>query len=342
MAPIRIALVGYGYAGRTFHAPLVDAVDGLGLTAIVSSDPERVARDRPAIPVRTIDDVAADTDIDVAIIATPTDTHAALAMRLLQAGKHVVVDKPFATSMTEADAICAAARRAGRVATAFHNRRWDADFLTVRRLIADGALGTIATFESRFDRFRPVVQDRWRERAGAGSGTWMDLGSHLVDQALVLFGEPDAIAADLASQRSGPAVDYFHVTLRYGTTRVLLRGSSLAAAPGARFAVFGTRASYVKFGLDTQEAALVAGRRPGEPGWGVDPHPGELTEPGPDGSTTRQVPNLAGDYRMFYAGLRDALQHGASPPVTMAEARRVVHILECAVRSSEQRREWAP
>lgn len=341
MAPIRIALVGYGYAGRTFHAPLVDAVDGLDLTAIVSSNPERVARDRPGIAVRTLDQVTADPAVDLAIIATPTDTHAALAVRLLQSGKHVVVDKPFATSMTEADAICAAARGGGRVATAFHNRRWDADFLTVQQLIADGALGTIATFESRFDRFRPVVQDRWRERAGPGSGTWMDLGSHLVDQALVLFGEPDAIAADLATQRDGPAVDYFHVTLRYGTMRMLLRGSSLAAAAGPRFALFGTRASYVKFGLDTQEAALVAGRRPGDPGWGIDPEPGVLTEPRADGSTTRHVPNVEGDYRTFYAGLRDALLQGTEPPVSMDAASQVVRILELAARSNDQRRELA-
>jgi predicted dehydrogenase len=338
MTPIRVGLVGYGYAGRTFHAPLVDAVEGLELRAIVSSAADRVAQDRPGMPVVSLDDLAADPAIDLAIIAAPTDTHAALAVRLLRAGKHVVVDKPLAVSEQEARDISSATRESGRVATAFHNRRWDADFLTVQSLLAQGTLGSITCFESHFDRYRPVVQDRWRERGGPGSGTWLDLGAHLVDQALVLFGLPQAISGDLESQRFGAAIDYFHVTLRYGTMRVLLRGSSLAVAPGPRFSVLGTDATYVKYGLDTQEAALVSGQRPGAPGWGHDPVPGTLTRP--DGAGTQEdVANLPGDYRAFYIGLRDAITHGGDPPVTLDAASQVVRILECATESSNRRRE---
>ena len=339
MTPVRVGLVGYGYAGRTFHAPLIDAVDGLALEAIVSSAGDRVARDRPATPVVALDDLASDPGIEVAVVATPTDTHAALAVRLLRAGKHVVVDKPLATSEQEARHIGEAARGSGLIATTFHNRRWDADFLTLRSLVEDGALGTIASVESRFDRYRPVVQDRWRERAGPGSGTWRDLGAHLVDQALALFGLPQGVSADLASQRGGPAVDYFQVTLRYGTLRVRLGGSSLAVVPGPRFVVLGTEAAYVKSGLDTQEQALASGGRPGAPGWGHDPLPGVLTRAGDD--PPHVVPNVPGDYRQFYVRLRDAIRGGGASPVSLEDASQVVRILECAIQSSDQRREVA-
>ena len=330
---IRVGLVGYGYSGRTFHAPLIDSVDGLTLAAVVSSNRDKVHDDLPGRPVLSLAECAADPAIDVVVVATPNDTHAPIARALLNAGKHVVVDKPFTTSVSEADELADLASRQGRLLTVFHNRRWDGDFLTIRSLVADRALGDVVEFESRAERYRPVVRDRWRERPGPGSGIWFDLGAHLVDQALQLFGQPEAIVADMAAQRGHGAVDFFHVVLRYETLRVVLRGSSLAVAGGPRFQIFGTGGSYVKSGWDTQEESLKKGERPGESStWGQDPQSGTLARPRGDGIDTIEVPNLRGDYRRFYEQLRDALLTGSEPPVTIEEARNVVRLLEAASR----------
>jgi predicted dehydrogenase len=336
---IRVAVVGYGYSGRTFHAPLIDAVEGLQLAAVVCRTPELVRRERPGLSVVRLDDLVADSSIDLAIVATPNVSHADIASRLLRAGKHVVVDKPFTVSVEEAELVSATAREAGRVVTIFHNRRWDADFLTLRALIADGVFGRVMSFESRFDRYRPIVKDRWRERPGPGSGTWWDLGSHLVDQALQLFGEPDAVSADLEVQRGSGAADFFHVVLRYGPMRAILASSSLAVESGPRFTVLGTHATYVKFGLDSQEGALGSGARPeAHESWGVDPLEGVLTRA--DGDPRRSaVGNQQGDYRRFYARLVESIRGDLPPPVTTAEATSVVRILECAMRSSGLQRE---
>jgi predicted dehydrogenase len=334
---IRIALVGYGYAGRTFHAPLIEAVDGLSLCAIVSGDRDKVHGDRPAVPVVSLAALAADVTVDAAVVAVPNAVHSEIAHTLLNAGKHVVVDKPFTVSVAEADALEAAASRYQRIVTVFHNRRWDADFLTVRALLEQHALGRIVQFESRAERYRPVVRDRWRERAGPGSGIWFDLGAHLVDQVLQLFGEPDSLFADLGCQRGSGATDFFHVLLRYGDARIVLRGSSLAVAGGPRFHVFGNEASYVKYGWDTQEDALRAGERPGiSPAWGDDRQSGVMTRMHDDSPQRVDVPNLRGDYRVFYVLLRDAIAGGAAPPVRTSEAVAVMRVLEAAVTSAER------
>jgi predicted dehydrogenase len=340
---IRAALIGYGYSSRTFHAPLLDAVEGLQLVAVVSRNQQLVHREHPSLPVLTLDDLLADPSIDLAIVATPNATHADIATRLLRAGKHVVVDKPFTISVEEAELVSATARGAGRIATIFHNRRWDADFLTLRALIAEGVFGPVTLFESRFDRYRPVVKDRWRERPGPGSGIWWDLGSHLVDQALQLFGEPDAVSGDLEVQRGSGATDFFHVVLRYGPMRAVLASSSLAVESGPRFAVLGTHATYVKFGLDSQESALAAGTRPGAcESWGADSLEGVLTQSADDGPRRSAVRNRQGDYRAFYTSLVESIGRHMAPPVTTAEATSVVRILECAARSSDLRRELPP
>jgi len=334
----RVGLVGYGYSGRTFHAPLIDSVDGLALAAVVSSNRDKVHNDRPGCPVLSLAELTADPAIEVVVIATPNETHAPIARALLNAGKHVVVDKPFTTSVGEADELAAIAARQGRMLTVFHNRRWDGDFLTIRSLVADRTLGDIVEYESRAERYRPIVRDRWRERPGPGSGIWFDFGAHLVDQALQLFGQPDAIRADLAAQRGHGAIDFFHVVLRYETLRVVLRGSSLAVAGGPRFQIFGTAGSYVKFGWDTQEEALKKGERPGESlPWGQDPQSGMLAQPDGDGIKTIEVPNLPGDYRRFYEQLREALLTGTAPPVTIDETRNVMRLLEAGIASSASR-----
>ncbi len=338
---LNVALVGYGYVGKTFHAPLIAATPGFRLRTVVSSDPAKVGADFPdARVVADLETALADPAIDLVVIATPNALHAPQAIAALQAGKHVVVDKPFALDLAEARTVADAAKAAGKLLTVFHNRRWDSDFLTVKRLIAEGTLGQVVQYESRFDRFRPQVRDRWRERAGPGAGAWMDLGPHLLDQALVLFGAPLAISADIGVQRRGAeADDYFHVVLRYQTLRVILHGSLLTAASDLRLAVHGTKASYVKHGLDPQEAQLKAGMTPGAPGWGRDSRHGVLTTVEDDVQVHTEVrPEILG-YRAFYAGVREAVLHGAPAPVPMEEALRVMELLERARRASDERRE---
>jgi predicted dehydrogenase len=339
--PLNVALVGYGYVGQTFHAPLVAATPGLALHTVVSSDPTKVAADFPDVRVvAQLDEALADPAIDLIVIATPNALHAPQALAAFTAGKHVVVDKPFALDVTQAREMADAAEAAGKLLVVFHNRRWDSDFLTLKRLIAEDALGQVVQYESHFDRFRPEVRDRWRERAGPGSGAWMDLGPHLLDQALVLFGEPLGISADIGVQRAGAgADDYFHVVLRYPTLRVLLHGSLLTAASDLRLAVHGTKGSYLKHGLDPQEAQLKAGMTPGAPGWGRDSRHGVLVTVEHDHQIRADVrPEIAG-YRTFYAGVREAILHGAPSPVPVAEALRVMELLELAQRASDERRE---
>ena len=338
MNPVDVALIGFGLAGRVFHAPLIAAVDGLHLAAVVSS---RAAEIRAAYPdARALGDpeeAFADRGIGLVVVATPNDSHLDLASRALAAGKHVVIDKPFALTSGEARTLIA--RATGRLLSVFHNRRWDCDFLTLKRLIADGTLGEVVHFESHFDRFRPAVGRRWRELAGPATGTWYDLGSHLIDQALQLFGPPLAVTADLAARRDGAlTTDYFDVALQYERLRVVLKGDSLAPADDLRFVVHGTNASYVKHGLDVQETQLRAGGNPADAGFGLDPRPGHLVLPG--GRKTA-VAAERGNYRAFYEGLRDTLAGRAPVPVTASEALAVMELLESAEQSAAERREIA-
>jgi predicted dehydrogenase len=344
---INVALLGYGYAGKTFHAPLVASVPGLRLHTIVSSKGAQVQHDWPDARVVT-DDLTAftDPDVDLIVIATPNDLHAPQAHAALTHGKHVVVDKPFMLDTTEAREVIAHAEKAGRLLSVFHSRRWDSEFLTLRRLMSQGTLGDIAEMHSHYDRFRPVVRDRWRERPGPGAGLWFDLGPHQIDQALVLFGMPASIYADIAATRAGATVDdYFHVLLRYraSTRRVILHASSMTANTGPRFAVHGTRGSFIKYGMDAQENALKSGAKPGEADdWGTDPKPGVLTPVADDGVTAgacATVPSEPGDYRRFYVEMRDAIRDGAPVPVTPRQALDVMLLLELGVESARTHRE---
>jgi len=332
------ALVGFGYAGRTFHAPLIAACPGLKLHTVVSSQTEAVHEAYPEARVAELDAALADPAVELVVIATPNDTHAPLARRALEAGKAVVVDKPFTLSLAEARELIASAEARGRLLSVFHNRRWDADFLTLQALIAEGRLGRLVRFESRFDRYRPAVRDRWREAAGPGSGVWFDLGPHLIDQALQLFGRPLAITCDLAVMREGGAApDYAHAVLRYDRLRVVLHADMLSPAADLRFAVHGERASFLKEGLDPQEAQLAAGMIPGAPGWGEDPRPGVLVE-GASGARV-PVPGVAGDYRRFYRAVAAALAGEGPNPISAKEAAEVMAVLEAGVLSGERRSE---
>ncbi|HEX7916275.1 oxidoreductase [Rudaea sp.] len=335
--PIRVGLIGYGYAGKTFHAPLIAATPGLQLACVASSDAAKVHADWPQVEVvADAPTLIARDDIDLVVIATPNETHAPLARTALRAGKHVVVDKPFALDLDEARDLIATAKENDRLLSVFHNRRWDSDFLGVKQAIADGLIGRVVHFESHIDRFRPEVRARWREGAGRGAGLWFDLGPHLIDQALQLFGLPQRVQANFARQREGAlSDDWAHVVLDYRDgLRVILHASMLVAGGSPRFVVHGERGSLIKRDTDHQEAQLKAGLTPGADGWGADPDAMQLY----DGtSTPRGIPTSRGDQREYYLGIERAL-HGLGPiPVTAEEAFAVMHVLEAAQHSARER-----
>ena len=337
MQEIGVGVIGYGLAGRAFHAPYVRATPDMALRAIVTREPAKVLADLP--DMRVVPDVAAllaEPDIDLVVVASPDALHAEHAIAALEAGKHVLIDKPFATSLADARRITAAGEAAGKQVTVFQNRRWDADFRTLRQLIADGALGEIVQFESHFDRWRPTPTGRWKEaRKG---GVWLDLGPHLVDQAVVLFGRPEGISLDLATMRDGaPSPDYFHAVLRYERHRVILHATKLAAQHGLRFAVHGTRASWIKHGSDPQEAATLAGHAPEGEDWGVDPIDGTLTL-GENGAVS-PIRNERGDYRLFWQALARAIRGEDANPVPATEAITVMEVLDAGLRSAAARAE---
>ncbi|MGR4048394.1 oxidoreductase [Kosakonia cowanii] len=336
---IRVGVIGYGYASKTFHAPLIAGTAGMALAAISSSDESKVKADWPNVdvvadPKRLFND----PNIDLIVIPTPNDTHFPLAKAALEAGKHVVVDKPFTVTLSQARELDALARSYGRLLSVFHNRRWDSDFLTLKALLADGALGEVAYFESHFDRFRPQVRNRWREQGGPGSGIWYDLAPHLLDQAVNLFGLPVSLTVDLAQLRPGAqSTDYFHAVLTYPQRRVVLHGTLLAAAESARYIVHGTRGSYVKYGLDPQEERLKSGARLPQEDWGYDMRDGVLTRI--DGEARREETwlTLPGNYPAYYAAIRDALMGGGENPVPASQAIRIMELIELGIESAKHR-----
>lgn len=336
---IRVGLIGYGYASKTFHAPLISGTPGMELSTVVSSDAQKVLADWPATQVvASANSLNADPDIDLIVIPTPNDTHFPLARAALEAGKHVIVDKPFTVTLSQARELDAIARSRGRLLSVFHNRRWDSDFLTLKALIAAGDLGEVSYFESHFDRFRPQVRDRWREQGGPGSGIWYDLGPHLLDQAVNLFGLPVSIAVDLTQQRPGAqATDYFHAVLVYPQRRVILHSTLLAAAETARYIVHGSRGSYVKYGLDPQEERLKSGERLPQEDWGYDMRDGILTRVEGEERVEETWLTLPGNYPAYYAAIRDALNGSGENPVPASQAIQIMELIELGIESARHR-----
>ncbi|MBD8161714.1 oxidoreductase [Erwinia persicina] len=336
---IRVGLVGYGFASKTFHAPLIAGTSEMALSAISSSDAGKVHADWPSVQV--VSDPQAlfdDPTLQLIVIPTPNDTHFPLARAALMAGKHVVVDKPFTVTLSQARELDALAKAKGLLLSVFHNRRWDSDFLTVKALLAEGTLGEVRYFESHFDRFRPQVQQRWREQQGPGSGIWYDLGPHVIDQALQLFGSPVAITLDTADLRPGAlTTDYFHATLIYPQRRVVLHGSMLVAAESARYQIHGTRGSFVKYGLDPQEDRLKSGARPPQEDWGYDMRDGVLTLADGEGLVEKTLLTIPGNYPAYYAAIRDAVNGVGENPVKAEEAIQVMELIELGLQSAEKR-----
>ncbi|MGA5558352.1 Gfo/Idh/MocA family oxidoreductase [Streptomyces lavendulocolor] len=343
--PLRVGLVGYGLAGSVFHAPLIAATEDLVLDTVVTSAPERRQQARTAYPgvrfAASPDELWARAgELDLIVIASPNKTHVPLATAALEAGLPVVVDKPVAGTAAEARGLADLAEERGLLLSVFQNRRWDNDFLTLRALIERGELGDVQRFESRFERWRPQLKGGWRESGDPEEfgGLLYDLGSHVVDQALVLFGPATRVYAEADVRREGAEADddTFIAITHAGGVRSHLYVSATAAQLGPRFRVLGSRAGYVKYGLDPQEAALREGARPG-PGWGAEPDTlwgalGAGESPLTGGGTP--VPSLPGDYPAYYAAVAAALRDGTPPPVTAREAAAALDVLEAARRSA--------
>jgi scyllo-inositol 2-dehydrogenase (NADP+) len=337
---IRVGLVGFGLAGAVFHAPLVAATRGMRLAAVVTSDAERARRAQGLYPGARVFDTAGRLwehaeSLDLVVIASPNRTHAPLALAALDAGLSVVVDKPLAATAAEGRSLVAEARRRGLLLTVFHNRRWDGDFLTLRGLSEGGALGRVLRFESRFERWRPEPKPGWRQSAepSEAGGLLYDLGSHLIDQALLLFGPASRVYAELDRPYADSEVDNdsFVALTHEGGVRSHLWMSTAAAQAGPRFRALGSAAAYTKFGLDVQEAQLARGVRPGEPGWGeeAEEHWGLLGA----GDELRRLRTEPGCYECFYRGVVAAMRDGVPPPVEPDEAVAVLEVIEAARRS---------
>jgi len=336
---IRTAVLGFGTAGRVFHAPLLDADPAFDLAAIVTRDPERRAAAAEAYPAARLlaspEEVFARADeFDLVVVGTPNSTHRPLALAALEHGLDVLLDKPIAVTATEADEVVAAAAAAGRTLAIFQNRRWDGDFLTLVDLLASGELGDVHQFESAFEWWKPDLGIRWKDTAtpAEGGGILYDLGPHLIDQAIRLFGPVASVHAELDRRRPGAASDddSFVALTHESGVRSRLWMSSVSPSNRARFRVVGSRAVATFMGLDPQEPQLIAGRRPGDAGFGShdDGRAGLLASP--DGSE-REIPLRAGDYPEFYRRLAAALTDGSPLPVEPADSIAVLRLIEVAV-----------
>ena len=355
-AEIGVGIIGFGLAAKVFHAPFVSAVPGLKLVSFVERKSDEAHAAYPETrTVRTVEGLLADKEIQLIVVATPNETHFALAKQALSAGKHVVIDKPFAGSSAEAEELISLAASKGVIVAPFHNRRWDGDFLTVRKLLAAGSLGRLVTFESHFDRYRPIQRENtWKEAASSANGLLMDLGPHLVDQCVALFGTPKTITASVRCDRDKTDIeDAFDICLGYTLENgdellAWCRSSMLACDASPRFLLHGTAGSFKKYGLDPQEPALVAGAKvprmgdakvwlpEGKELWGTLSVAPDLADPGT--LVIRPVPTIAGDYRNFYANVRDTLSGEAALAIPSAAGQLTVKLLELARKSSKEKR----
>ena len=340
MEMVRVGLIGFGFAGRVFHANVIEAVEGLELATIVQRSGESAAAAFPQVRiVRSVEEMLADATIRLVVVATPNTTHLPIARQCLLAGRDVVVDKPIALSSSEAAQLVQLARASGRLLSVYQNRRFDGDFLTVQKLLATGRLGQVVMFESHYDRYRlaPRLQ-AWREDGSAGGGVLLDLGAHLVDQALVLFGLPQSIWASVRRERAGArSDDAFDIYLQYAAGfGIWLRASCLARAPGPRFTIYGTQGTFRKFGIDPQEACLIAGDRFATAPWGVEgpEHWGTLTLDVEGIAVSSSLATEAGDYREYYENIRDVVLGKAALAVTAIQAWQTMRVLEMAMDSS--------
>jgi scyllo-inositol 2-dehydrogenase (NADP+) len=347
---VRVGLIGFGLAGQAFHAPVIRGVQGMELACILVRHGSKAKERYPEVRVaRSLDELISDKTINLCVVATPNDTHYSYTKACLEAGRHVVVDKPFTPTMAEAEQLVGLAADHGRLVTVYQDRRWDGEFHTVKDLVKSGALGSVVEYESRFDRFRLESKPgAWRERPDhPAAGVLWDLGPHLIDQALVLFGTPETIWASAFCQRQTAQVDdSFDVHMEYPHLRATLRARIIAYAPGPHLLIHGTGGSFIKYGMDPQEEILRSPNCPDGPDWGPDW--GVETEErwgtlSPVGREPHKVKTERGDYRGYYANVRDAIEKGSPLDVTPDQALRTMRGILLAHKSSREGRRvrWA-
>ncbi|MDF2723851.1 MAG: putative dehydrogenase [Paenibacillus sp.] len=340
---LRVGLIGYGFAGKTFHAPVITAVPGMQLAKVVQRSSSSSKERYPWVEVVPhVNDLYRDDSIDLIVVTTPSNDHYEFVKDALLAGKHVVVEKPFTVTADEADRLIALAKEQGKVLSVFHNRRWDGDFLTIREIVAQELLGRISEAEFSWDSYRPAVGKNWRDKALPGSGVFYDLGVHLIDQALTLFGVPATINAEVRAIRDNAAShDYFQVVLGYTDgLRVRLKSSPLVRERGPRYTLHGTLGSFVKYGLDPQEKALINGGTPLEPDWGAEPEAlwGTLNTSVGGLQFTGRIRTIPGSYASYFQNVHDAITGKAELAVKPEQARMAVRLIELGMKSSDERR----
>jgi predicted dehydrogenase len=334
---IGVGIIGYGMATKVFHRPLIESVEGLKIRGVF----RRSAAEQIDVPLVTrLEDLLALPDLQLAVITTPNESHFPLAKACLNAGKAVVLDKPFTVTACEGEELVALAKEKGLLLTVFHNRRYDGDFLVIQQLLRDATLGRLVSLESTFDRFRPELRaNAWREGSQPGAGILYDLGPHLIDQALVLFGQPQAVFALVRIERDGGVVDdAFDLNLYFDGVKVLLRASMLAPVPRPRFLLQGAKGSYVKYDLDEQERLLKSGARPLDPNWNkAQNQPGKLVVQRDHEVVTSELPTPLGEYRRFYLNVRDTLLGKSALDIPAEAGVESVRIIEAAFASSRTR-----
>jgi scyllo-inositol 2-dehydrogenase (NADP+) len=347
---IRVGLVGYGVAGKVFHAPMITAVEGLELAAVVERHSRNAEQLYPNITTYTsLEAMLEDPSLEVIVIATPNQEHVPLAHKVLDAGRHVVVDKPVGVNSEEIAELIEHGKRVGKLVIPYHNRRWDNGFRTLKQLLREQRIGDVVYFEATFDRWRPQPRgSAWRESKVPGSGILLDLGTHLVDEALQLFGLPLSVSAEVLCERPwAVANDSFTIRLRYPRLIATLSANCLSTNSRPHYTVRGTGGGYIKWGLDPQEARLKETFRVEEPGWGVEPAEnwGTLTVDVDGNIASEAIEPIPGDYRLYYVGVRDAVLGKAAQPVEAIDSWRATRVLELAEESSQERREiecdWA-
>ena len=339
MNPINTALTSYGMSGLVFHGPLLEVHAGFEITKILEwSGKNRSKGHHPgAVVVNDYDDILTDSKIELVIVNSPDHLHHEMAIKALRHGKHIVVEKPFTLTVKEADEIIAEAAKKELMVSVFQNRRWDGDFLTVEQVINGGTLGRLVSFESHFDRFRNYIQESWKENKSLGAGTLYNLGSHMIDQALYLFGMPDYLFADVRAQRTGSKVDdSFDLFFHYPGVKCFVRGSYLVKEQGPRYTLHGTEGSFLKWGIDPQEEALKAGQLPGSKNWGADPPElfGIISSESGEQEIKEKVPTIPGNYLAYYDNIYEHLRHGADLAVKAEDARNVIRVIEAAYESA--------
>lgn len=331
---IKTAIVGYGFSAKTFHLPFIDTLPEFEVSAISSSQIDAVKQDWPnAAHYLTAEEMLQKSDAQLVIITAPNGVHFSLAKLALENNKHVILEKPFVTKVGDGQTLIALAKEKGLILSIYHNRRWDGDFVTIKKLISENTLGNIKHFESHFDRFRPVLAQRWRESSQDGGGILFDLGPHLIDQTLQLFGLPDAITAQCKMMREGATnIDYFNLTLHYPDKLALLSASLFCTGPNLRFNIQGDRANYRKSGMDPQEERLKAGVLPNTADWSKENQDqyGHLYFE----DSSQVAKTELGSYQSFFVQMAEAINNGAKPPVSAEDALWNIKLIELAMQSS--------